>query len=71
MTVKLPRPPLQYDPVAESQRNLLIEQELDRTHKRQQDMELVSGARLILRSPDGTRWSITVNNSGTISATSI
>jgi phosphosulfolactate phosphohydrolase-like enzyme len=31
----------------------------------------VEGMRLILRSPNGTRYSITVNNSGVISATSI
>jgi phosphosulfolactate phosphohydrolase-like enzyme len=36
-----------------------------------QDVEFVEGARLILRSPNGTRYSITVSNLGVITATSI
>ena len=36
-----------------------------------QDMELARGERLILRSPDGTRWAIAVSDTGTISATSL
>lgn len=69
--MKLPRPPQGYDALAEAQRNLLLEQEIERAHKRNQDVELAGGTRLILKSPDGTRWSITVSNAGAISATSI
>ena len=45
-------------------------------HKRGQDVEVSGGnatrkARLILVSPNGTRWSVLVGNTGTLSATSI
>lgn len=45
-------------------------------HKKGQDVEVNGGnatrkARLILVSPNGTRWSITVGNTGTLSSTSI
>lgn len=39
--------------------------------KRGRDVRLEQGERLILRSPDGTAWSITVSNAGTITATAI
>jgi hypothetical protein len=39
-------------------------------HKRGRDVEISPG-RLIIKSPDGTRWSIEVDNSGTVSASSL
>lgn len=39
-------------------------------HKREQDVEIGNG-RLILTSPDGTRYSVTVNNLGMLSATAV
>jgi hypothetical protein len=41
------------------------------TRKRDTDVEIAGSQRLILSSPDGTRWSITVSNAGAISATAI
>jgi len=38
--------------------------------KKRSDLE-VGDARLILKSPDGTRYSVTVDNSGNLSASSL
>jgi len=66
----LPEAQRNYDFVQENQRNNLIEQADNLNRKKNQDVELRS-ERLILQSPDGTRFSITVANNGTISATSL
>jgi len=66
----LPEAQRNYDSVQENQRNNLIEQADNLNRKKNQDIEL-RGERLILQSPDGTRFSITVANNGTISATSL
>jgi len=66
----LPEAQRNYDFVQENQRNNLIEQADNLNRKKNQDVEL-RGERLILQSPDGTRFNITVANDGTISATSL
>jgi hypothetical protein len=66
----LPEAQRNYDFVQENQRNNLIEQADNLNRKKNQDVEL-RNERLILQSPDGTRFSITVANDGTISATSL
>ena len=66
----LPEAQRNYDFVQENQRNNLIEQADNLNRKKNQDVELRS-ERLILQSPDGTRFSITVANDGTMSATSL
>lgn len=66
----LPEAQRNYDYVQENQRNNLIEQADNLNRKKNQDVEL-RNERLILQSPDGTRFSITVANDGTISATSL
>jgi len=48
----------------------LIERADAENHKRNRDVE-VSPGRLIIKSPNGTRWSIEVSNSGVISASSL
>ena len=48
---------------------LKVLEEID-NHKKRQDIE-VGDARLILKSPDGTRYSVTVDNSGNLSASSL
>lgn len=68
--MKLPRPAESYDVRIESQRNLFIEQADYDNHKKRQDLEL-GDARLILKSPNGTRYSVTVDNSGNLAAASI
>jgi hypothetical protein len=45
--------------------------EADRDNfKRGGDVELDAG-RIILRSPDGARWALTVSNAGVVGATSL
>jgi hypothetical protein len=68
--MKLPLPSPKYDLRAEIQRNRILELEDNNNWKRGRDIEVNEG-RLILRSPDGTRWSITVDNDGLISAASL
>ena len=59
-----------YSPQNISQMNLAIEQADALNHKKNQDLE-VGAARLVLKSPDGTRYSITVDNSGNVGATAL
>ncbi len=66
----LPEAQRDYDFVRENQRNNVIEQADNLNRKKNQDIEL-RNERLILQSPNGTRFSITVADNGTISATSI
>ena len=68
--MKLPLPTLAYNKLAEQRRNGLIEQADAQNHKRGRDVEIGEG-RLILTSPDGTRFKIEVDNAGTITATSL
>lgn len=69
--MKLPTAPNVYDRASEAQRNLIIEQADQQNLKRLQDIEIVAPQRLILRSPNGSRWVITVSNTGTLSATAL
>ena len=64
--MKLPRPPSSYSVPYESQRNLLIELDAQSNLKSNRDIEVGDG-RLILTSPNGTRYALSVTNSGTIS----
>ena len=66
----LPTAPEVYDPIDTNKMNLVIEQADGLNHKKNQDIE-VGAARLILKSPNGTRYSITVDNSGNLGATAL
>lgn len=68
--MKLPLPQGQYSRAVEVERNRLLERADMFNHKREQDVE-IGAARLILTSPNGTRYSVTVDNAGTLSATAI
>ena len=48
-----------------------IERALQRTDSTEEDLEILAPRRLILRSPDGTRFAITVDNSGVVSGTAL
>lgn len=58
------------DKAARLERNRIIEAEDRRNHKRGRDIEVGVG-RVILTSPDGTRWAVEVDNSGVLSASSL
>ena len=64
----LPNASDRYDSILINQMNNLIEQADGLNHKKNQDVE-IGAARLILRAPNGTRYSLTVDNSGTLGAT--
>lgn len=68
--MRLPRVPDKYIPSAETTRNRVLEQEDALNHKRNRDVE-IGDARLILTSPNGTRYSIEVANDGTVSASAV
>ena len=71
MSIILPNPPRDYDPSAEAQRNQLIEAADATNHKRGSDVELGLNERIIMRSPNGTRYAITVSNAGALEINSI
>ena len=54
----------------ERQRNLTLELADVQNHKRDQDIE-VGAARLIIKSPNGTRYEVKVSDSGTLSASTV
>ena len=64
-------PPQIYDASHENEKNRTLEAEDLLNRKKRQDLEIVSNERLILSSPNGTRYQITVSNSGTLSAVAV
>ena len=66
----LPLPNDKYDRLTVSQTNLAIEQADYLNHKKNQDIEVGDG-RVIIKSPNGTRYKIAVDNSGNLSASAI
>jgi hypothetical protein len=48
----------------------MVQRADDENHKRNRDVEISPG-RLIIKSPNGTRYSIEVSNAGVISATAL
>ena len=66
----LPVPAQSYDRTTATQTNLILEQADYLNHKRNQDIEVGDG-RVILKSPNGTRYKIAVDNSGNLTESSI
>jgi len=68
--MRLPPAPPVYSQQDDQTMRAMVQQANDQNHKRNRDVEISPG-RLILKSPDGARWSIEVDNSGVVSATSL
>lgn len=68
--MNLPRPGQQYDPNNEANARGLIEAADGQNMKKTQDVD-ISKRRLILQSPDGTLFSVTVADDGTLSTTAL
>lgn len=68
--MKLPPPANGYSRTDQQDIRFRIEQADRENHKRNRDVEIGVG-RLILTSPNGTRYSITVDNAGVISAVAV
>ena len=66
----LPVDPPNYDRATANQTNLILQQEDNLNFKRKQDVEVGDG-RVILKSPNGTRYKIAVDNSGNLSASTV
>lgn len=64
----LPEPPDRYDQKAQRVAKSIIEQSDLENQKRGRDIE-VAPARIILTSPNGTRYYITVTNAGVLGTT--
>lgn len=65
--MNLPNAPAKYDPEDQTRTRTAITQEDTNNLKRNADFELAPGARVLIRSPDGTRWKIVVDNAGLLS----
>lgn len=68
--MQLPRPSERYSADEQARIQATLQRADADNHKRGRDIEINPG-RLILTSPNGSRWSITVSNAGAISATAI
>ena len=68
--MKVPTPPQVYTPVMEAQRNFLLENADRLNRKTNADVE-ISSSKLILTSPNGTRYSVVASNAGALSATAL
>ncbi len=67
MSLALPTPAFAYDPRDQAQLRRALEREDRNNRKSNADVE-VGANRLVLKSPNGARWSITVSNAGVVSA---
>jgi hypothetical protein len=63
--MNLPRPSERYERTTEDRRNRALELADAQNLKRGQDIEL-RDERLIMHSPDGSRWALTVDNLGNL-----
>ena len=70
MSLSLPKPPLAYDAGDAAQLRHALEREDRNNRKIGTDVE-VGLNRLVLKSPNGARWSITVSNTGVITAVAL
>ena len=68
--MRLPNAPAQYSAGYQSSVILELEQADNLNHKKNQDVEIGS-AKLILRSPNGTRYQVVVSDAGVLSASAV
>jgi hypothetical protein len=68
--VRLSRPQKDYDSARETQNQFTIEQADMNNHKRDQDIE-VGDAEIILRSANGTRYSLDISDAGVLSTSAV
>jgi len=69
--MKLPLPGPAYEQSRENLRNQMLELADKMNIKRSETIEVRDPQLLVLVSPDGTKWKITVSNAGVIAATAI
>lgn len=69
--MKLPRPPSAYSEHDQGQMRAAIEMEDAKTFKKGRDVEMTAGTKLILQSPNGTRYYLTASNLGALTLTAV
>ena len=69
--LNLLRPGKEYNQKDEEDRNLSLETADKANFKKFEDVDLSNNERLILISPDGTRYEVKVANGGTLSTSSV
>lgn len=70
MSLSLQKPPPAYDASDQAQLRRALEREDRNNRKSNADVE-IGVNRLVLKSPNGARWSITVSNAGAVSAVAL
>lgn len=70
MSLNLPPPPVKYDRNEAAQMRRALMDEDRKNFKRGGDLEIANG-RVVIRSPDGNRWYLTVSNAGVVGATAL
>jgi hypothetical protein len=70
MSLKVPAPQPNWSVAYQIRVNQALESNDLSNRKKGADIELLAD-RLILRSPDGARWAITVDNAGVVGATAL
>lgn len=68
--MRLPIAPAGYSQTDQAQVRAQLEMESSLVHRKNADMEVGLG-RLILQSPNGTRYSVEVDNSGNLTITAL
>jgi hypothetical protein len=69
--LRLSPPGAEYDREQETARNLSVENADRSNFKHFEDVDLANNERLIIPSPDGTRWIVTVSDAGVVGTTEI
>jgi hypothetical protein len=70
MALKIPSPTTSWSPAYQIRVNQAVETSDINNRKKGQDVELAAEF-LILRSPNGARWKLTVSNAGVVGATAL
>ena len=67
----LPSAPLEYNTRDQANLRKALQEADQQNIKKRLDIYLVQGERLILKSPNGTKYALTVDNSGVLSTTAV
>jgi hypothetical protein len=69
--MSLPRAPGAYSKDDQDRFRKTLDQRDTQNRKKQQDVEVAGSEKLILSSPNGSRWSVEVSNAGALSAVAL
>lgn len=70
-SLTLPSAPAQYNRQDQMNMRQALQEADKKNLKAQKDIYLVQGERLILKSPNGTKYALSVDNSGVLSTTAV